>query len=122
MEQFLQSNPGLRARFPHHVSFADYSGEELLEILLRMASERGHQLAPAAQVRALEYLQAQREIRGRTFGNAREARTLLDEMVARLAVRVVEGDEPDGLTDETTILAADVPEPPVQPFKPGGRW
>jgi SpoVK/Ycf46/Vps4 family AAA+-type ATPase len=115
MEQFLQSNPGLRARFPHHVSFEDYSGEELLEILRRMASRRGHHLAPAAQVRALEYLQAQREIRGRTFGNAREARNLLDKMVTRLAVRVVEGDEPDALTDETTILPADVPDPPGSP-------
>lgn len=35
MDQFFQANPGLRSRVPHAVHFADYSSEEVAEIVAR---------------------------------------------------------------------------------------
>src|SRR5699024_5129172 len=39
MKYFLQLNPGLRSRFPFHLSFPDYSVNELIEIANQLASD-----------------------------------------------------------------------------------
>ena len=47
MEQFLQSNPGLRSRFAREIEFPDYTTDELVEILTGMAADADYTLSGA---------------------------------------------------------------------------
>jgi stage V sporulation protein K len=44
MEKFLQTNPGLRSRFPIHIDFPDYSQQELLAIAEQFCARRQYRL------------------------------------------------------------------------------
>lgn len=43
MTQFINSNPGLKSRFNRFINFEDYTGEQLLRIYEKMASEAGYE-------------------------------------------------------------------------------
>ena len=107
MEKFLDSNPGIRSRFPKTILFPDYTEGELVAIFESLG-EAHHYRADAA---AIEKLRARlaREPRGPTFGNGRLARNLFEAAIARQANRIVELDNP---TDEelTTLIGADIPD------------
>jgi AAA+ superfamily predicted ATPase len=110
MTTFIESNPGLRSRFPKTITFDDYTTEELLKILDSMAAKHHYELTPEARERFAEVIDA--EPRDRGFGNARLARNLFEAAVAHQASRVVRenGDGEEGLTDLEliTITADDV--------------
>lgn len=50
MDFFIESNPGLRSRFPIHIFFPDYSAEELYAIGESMLSKRQYELSPEAKI------------------------------------------------------------------------
>ncbi|MFI6520517.1 AAA family ATPase [Spirillospora sp. NPDC050679] len=112
MEQFLDSNPGLRERFPKKVHFPDYSNDELIEIFEYMAAAQGFQLAEDVRG-ALEELLAKHE-RDRSFGNARLMRNLLEGAISRQGRRLTEAEEgrPGSVgPDEVRLLRKeDLPE------------
>jgi SpoVK/Ycf46/Vps4 family AAA+-type ATPase len=107
MEQFLALNPGLSSRFTERVMFPDFSDSELGEILRRGAEREGYTLPPDALDRAARWFSAERR-RNPDFGNARDARTLLGRMEARLGRRV--NDEPDDAPGRYTFRPEDVPD------------
>lgn len=107
MSALIDTNPGLRSRFPKTIFFADYSTDELVEILRTTAERRDYQLTAAALSRVHSLLD--REPRGHGFGNARVARNLLEETIARQAERIVNIGDPETET-LTTIEAGDVPD------------
>ena len=49
MDGFLDSNPGLRSRFPWRFRFVDYSPAELLQLFTRFAAADGLLLEPACR-------------------------------------------------------------------------
>ena len=79
MEQFLFSNPGLKARITSVLCFPDYTEAELYQILLLMASERNYILdAPHTEAaRIIIHFWLLRK--DKHFGNAREVIDLLDK-------------------------------------------
>jgi SpoVK/Ycf46/Vps4 family AAA+-type ATPase len=90
MEQFLQSNPGLRSRFSRTIQFPDYSAAELTEIFHRMCQASGYVLARDART-ALERRIAQIvSAKSEDFANAREARKLFEKAVERQANRIAD--------------------------------
>ena len=99
METFLSSNTGLSSRFNRFFSFPDYTGEQLVEILRRMAERQSFQIADEVAEAALENLMTLRERLGERFGNAREVRNMFESMLMRQAQRLIEsypdGDIPD---------------------------
>ncbi|MBI5366925.1 MAG: AAA family ATPase, partial [Planctomycetes bacterium] len=107
MRRFLDSNPGLASRFPTIIDFPDYADAELAAIFAAMAKKRGYAPAPEAVARAGAALAARRGARGRGFGNAREARQLLEGAITALAVRVSGLANPDAGA-LTALVAADV--------------
>ncbi|MCL7429406.1 right-handed parallel beta-helix repeat-containing protein [Streptomyces sp. YS415] len=86
MERFLASNPGLASRFSRHVTFENYSTEELVTIMGRRALESGYELADTTGHALRSYVDALP--RDRSFGNARLARQLLESMMTRHARRI----------------------------------
>ncbi len=56
MENFLQTNPGLRSRFPIHIDFPDYNQQELLHIAEQICDKRQYTLSLDTQILLLKLL------------------------------------------------------------------
>jgi SpoVK/Ycf46/Vps4 family AAA+-type ATPase len=78
MTTFLNVNSGLASRFAKTMEFENYSPQDLVLIAGRIARNDDYVLEPGLDSALLEWF-AQIE-RGHTFGNAREARKLLEGM------------------------------------------
>jgi SpoVK/Ycf46/Vps4 family AAA+-type ATPase len=113
MRKFLDSNPGLRSRFPKTIDFPDYTDAELMAIFESIGTEHHYALDGSARAAVNGYFASQP--RGPEFGNGRLARNLFEECVARQANRIVAMTDP---TDEQliTLVAADVPPAGVAPM------
>ena len=103
MERFLDSNPGLRSRFPKTIVFPDYSTDDLVRIFASIGDDQRYIAAPEALNLVRAFFDSQE--RGPTFGNARLARNLFEASVARHATRVVEIGTPT--TDDLSSLRPD---------------
>ena len=110
MEEFLESNPGLKSRFAMSFEFPDYVPEELLEISLAGAEKRAVQFAPEARSYLSQQLVEAYRNRDRSFGNARYALSLVDEAKMNLGLRVMKSEDTEALGKEdlSTITLADV--------------
>jgi hypothetical protein len=108
MRRFLDSNPGLRSRFPKTIDFPDYSTDELLQVFHTIGDDEQYHATPDAMTKVRAYFDAQE--RGPTFGNARLARNVFEAAVARHATRIVEVDDPSK-DDLCTLLPDDIPAP-----------
>jgi len=117
MADFIDSNPGLRSRFPRTIHFPDYTTEELVEIVDRMAEQHSYRFTDGARRAVREYLE--RQERGPGFGNARLARNLFEQSIAQQAQRLVRRTTHSD-RDLVTITAPDVPDAPVLPDAPDG--
>lgn len=87
MDWFLQTNPGLRSRFPIHIDFPDYTIDELLAIGKLMFRTRQYELTTDAEDMLRYHLQT---LLGshRYAGNARLVRNLVEKTVRKQAVRL----------------------------------
>jgi parallel beta-helix repeat protein len=78
MKDFLDANAGLASRFAKTFEFENYNPDELVLIAQRIAKIDDYELAPGVDIGLHEFfVQIQR---GESFGNAREARRLLEGM------------------------------------------
>ena len=89
MEEFVNSNPGLKSRFNKYIFFADYSGEELTEIFNNMCKKQEYVTDKEAAKYVEEYLTKRAKEHEDNFANAREARNYLERCIERQATRVV---------------------------------
>jgi hypothetical protein len=78
MVNFLDANAGLASRFAKTLEFENYSPDELVLIVQRIARNDDYLLAPGLDEALWEWFE-QIE-RDQNFGNAREARKLLEGM------------------------------------------
>ena len=81
MRQFLDSNPGLRSRFPqfNFMELPDYSMEEMKEIACLFAEDNGYFIEPDAYP-ALEK-KIEHEMVDRSFGNARTVKAIVMDAI-----------------------------------------
>ncbi|MEW6522069.1 MAG: AAA family ATPase [Bacillota bacterium] len=88
MERFIRSNPGLRSRFPIHISFPDYSIDELLNIADLILKRRQYRLSEEARQQLSLLLKAgiQREP---VPSNARLVRNIIERSIRRQALRLL---------------------------------
>ncbi len=106
MEQFLNSNPGLRSRFVRVLEFPAYDPEELLAIMDFLAASRGYRVDPAVGAAFRPRLALVSQYPG--FGNGRHVRNLLEAAISRQATRVT-ADSSD--EDLRTLLLEDFIDP-----------
>lgn len=109
MTDFLQTNPGLRSRFPIHIDFPDYSQQELLQIAEQICAKRQYQLSAQAKLGLLKMLVVATGKADDVFGNARTVRNIIEKALRRQAVRLMANTD---ITREELILieTADLPE------------
>lgn len=109
MEEFLNSNPGLRSRFNKYIFFEDYTPEQEVAILESMAGKQEYQLESKARKEAVRFFTERVNSKPASYANARDARNYLEKAISNQADRIIQIQE---LDDETikTILAEDLPE------------
>ena len=111
MRAFIAANPGLASRFRTTIEFADYTDDELVAILSKLAAGADYELLPEAVDRFREVLA--RTPRGDTFGNGRFARNALEAAIGHHAWRLREIDAPT-LDDLRHLVAKDFDEEPLE--------
>ncbi len=86
MEEFFESNPGMRSRIAHHIDFAAYELDELVAIGRGMLEESRYYLSPEAETTLREYLTLQ--MQRPEFANARSVRNEMEHARLRHAHRL----------------------------------
>jgi len=113
MYGFIDSNPGLRARFDLFLEFPDYSSTELEQIFTGIAEKNDYVLAPDALAKVRSFIAAWPRWRG--FGNGREVRKLFGDIARRHAELLFAAGDGKKVSTEAlrTITADAVPDSPV---------
>ncbi|OYU97780.1 MAG: AAA family ATPase [Bacteroidetes bacterium B1(2017)] len=111
MKDFLQSNPGLSSRFDRELNFADYSAEQLYLIAIKML--QGNSIVP--DVKAADHLKSYLAWlyanRNKYFGNARNVRKLIEEVIKNQHLRLAKLTAAERSSDMiNTIYLEDVEE------------
>jgi type VII secretion ATPase EccA len=104
MDEFLDSNPGLRSRFSREITFPDYSTDELVRITDGFAAQNEYRVS-AAGADELRRIFGRSE-RGEGFGNARYARTMFEQALNAQALRL-SGSGELGVEDLISLEAGD---------------
>ncbi len=87
MNQFINSNPGLKSRFTHTFNFEDYSSEELAEIFKKFAAKEKYNLTDDAYSKLILLLDNVVSRADENFGNARLVRNIFNETKIQLSKR-----------------------------------
>ncbi|MES2560540.1 MAG: AAA family ATPase [Bacteroidota bacterium] len=110
MENFLESNPGLKSRFNMHYDFPDYTPQDLMLIADYTAQKRSIIFNPEARELLYKKLVDSYRERDKTFGNARYVNSLIDESKMNMGLRIMQTDNPNELSKEdlSMITALDI--------------
>ena len=103
MSRFLAANPGLSSRFSRYVMFEDYTSDELVTIFCQLAMNAGYECPDET----LDIVRAHfdKVPRGKSFGNGRYARKVLEEVITRQAGRLRSMSAPS--EDDLRTLSSD---------------
>lgn len=89
MEQFFESNLGLKSRFNTFIYFDDYNSEQLFEIFDQICKNSDYIISAGLKDKILDYFSKQVELKNEGFANGRLARNLFDDMILNHAKRVI---------------------------------
>ena len=109
MENFINSNPGLKSRFNKYIEFPDYTIDELMGIFDMNCKKYDYEADEEirAQIRAMI---VQRKLGAlENYANARDVRNLFEEIITNQARRVAAMESPTQ-EDMKKILLEDLEE------------
>jgi len=106
METFFRYNPGFRSRVAHHISFPDYSPEELMAIGELILREQNYLFDNEAEQAFFQYLELR--MKQPHFANARSVRNAIDRIKLRQAGRLVAAGGCVPKQDLVRIAASDI--------------
>jgi SpoVK/Ycf46/Vps4 family AAA+-type ATPase len=113
MENFINSNPGLKSRFNKYIEFPDYTIDELMGIFDMNCKKYDYETDEEvrAQIRAMI---VQRKLGAlENYANARDVRNLFEEIITNQARRVAAMESPTQ-EDMKKILLEDLEETAAQ--------
>jgi len=93
MEQFLESNPGLRSRFNRFVNFEDYKPQEMAEIFASMCRKQGYTCNEAVNEHVYKFFLNRYDSRDKNFANARDVRNFFELALSNQANRLATDDD-----------------------------
>lgn len=88
MSEFVNSNPGLKSRFNKYFYFPNYSGSELLDILISIIQKNKFSITEEARNSLLYTINDAIYEEGKQFGNARYVRNLYEKIVQNQFLRM----------------------------------
>lgn len=88
IEEFINSNPGLRSRFNRYIHFADYTAEELYDIFCLMMNKNEYCMTAENCDLLKKYFTQIVSNKPKDFGNARFIRNLFERTVQNQANRL----------------------------------
>jgi SpoVK/Ycf46/Vps4 family AAA+-type ATPase len=107
MKEFLDSNPGLKLRFPNIFTFEDFIPRQLIEIANTISEKSGYKLDEGAWQLLLEIFTKLFNERNNNFGNIKTVKNILYKAISNQEERILSLFEPDD-NDLTTITYEDV--------------
>ncbi|MBE5935045.1 MAG: AAA family ATPase [Lachnospiraceae bacterium] len=90
MEEFLNSNPGLRSRFNKKIHFEDYESMDMLKIFEMQLEEYDYNIEENAKNYVVAAFDSMKK--KDNFANAREVRNYFEKVVSNHANRVMKGE------------------------------
>lgn len=87
MDVFFQANPGFRSRIAHHIDFADYGLDDLIQIAELMVRQQQYSFDGASRAAFADYLR--RRMAQPHFANGRSVRNAIDRIKLRHANRLL---------------------------------
>ena len=94
MQNFINSNPGLKSRFSKFIHFEDYSPEEQLAIMEIMCAEQEYNMTEEAKQYVLQQFCNKYETKDENFANARDVRNFLEHAITKQATRLIQISNP----------------------------
>lgn len=89
MEGFLESNSGLKSRFPNIIDFPDYTGEELVDIAKITAKSKGYVIDEEALEPMKAFFDEVQATNPMEAGNGRLVRNKIEEAILNQSKRLV---------------------------------
>jgi SpoVK/Ycf46/Vps4 family AAA+-type ATPase len=93
MNRFLESNPGLKSRFDRIYTFSDYTAAELCKIAMSIIKTEKMTIDTEANDYLQRYISHLYDTRDKYFGNAREIRKLVAEIIQHQNLRLASMDK-----------------------------
>ena len=106
MKNFISSNPGLESRFNKYIEFADYTPDELYEILELNCKKRGYVLSEDAKKFAKRFFIERYKNRDKNYANARDVRNYFEKAVVNQSTRIV-NEGIDNISKDDMVLIND---------------
>ena len=110
MENFINSNPGLRSRFNKYIEFPDYTLDELMGIFDLNLKKYDYVIEEETRGHVREKLASEKLATLENFANARAVRNLFEEIITNQARRVAEMEDPT-LDDLKLLTNEDLVDP-----------
>lgn len=88
MDQFFESNPGLKSRFNTYISFSDYSLDELVQIFTYTCKQNDYIADEQAIKKVRDLLQTKLNEKDEHFSNGRLVRNLFDDITLNQSKRL----------------------------------
>lgn len=88
MEQFFNSNPGLKSRFNTYIFFNDYNLDELVDIFIHLCNINEYEADKNAIAKVKEWLHSKLSQKDENFSNGRLVRNLFDDIIMNQSIRL----------------------------------
>ena len=95
MKEFLNTNSGLRSRFPLSINFKDYDINELVEIGKTMIKSKGFILAGNSEDELEDAIKKEKQKSGAQSGNGRMVRNIIEKAIREQSSRIADMDTID---------------------------
>jgi SpoVK/Ycf46/Vps4 family AAA+-type ATPase len=111
MQEFVNSNPGLRSRFDKYFTFEDYSSEDMFTIATAIFQKEAVKPDEVSLDHLKKYFEFLHKGRDKHFGNARSVRQVVGEVVRNQNLRLASMKKDDRTPEiMETIIFDDVKE------------